>query len=103
MFTPTSRYAGLELGTTTVDGRTVAYVRRRPLPPVPPAGPAARQHLVAEGDRLDNLAAQYLDDPEQFWRLADLNAALRPEELTETMGRPLRIPMPGGIDGDIDD
>jgi hypothetical protein len=56
-----------------------------------------QEHSVAEGERLDNITAQYLGDPEQFWRLCDANDAMRPEELTETVGRRLRITLPEGI------
>ena len=44
-----------------------------------------------QGDRLDNVTAKYLGDPEQFWRLCDANGAMRPEELTETIGNRVRI------------
>jgi nucleoid-associated protein YgaU len=99
MFAPTSRYAGIEFGTTTTAGRAVRYVRRRLLGPVPAASVQGTEHVVLEGDRLDNLAARYLEDPEQFWRIADVNRAMRPEELAETPGRRLRIPLLGGGDG----
>jgi len=52
-----------------------------------------------EKDRLDNIAAHYLGDPEQFWRLADANNAMRPEELTEEVGRRLRVTHPEGMTG----
>ena len=39
---------------------------------------------MIDGDRLDNVSAQYLGDPEQFWRLCDANNAMEPEELTES-------------------
>jgi hypothetical protein len=55
--------------------------------------------VVFQGDRLDNIAALYLGDPEQFWRICDANAAMRPNELTETIGRRLRITLPEGIPG----
>ena len=41
----------------------------------------------------------YLGDPEQFWRLCDANGAMRPDELTETVGRRLRITLPEGVPG----
>ena len=44
-------------------------------------------------------SAQYLGDPEQFWRLCDANRALRPQELTDTIGKKLRITLPEGIPG----
>ena len=56
------------------------------------------EHVVVAGDRLDNLAAQVLGDPEQFWRLCDANGAMLPDELLE-IGRALRITMPEGIPG----
>ncbi|HEY0729688.1 MAG TPA: hypothetical protein VGD38_16520, partial [Pyrinomonadaceae bacterium] len=57
------------------------------------------EHVVTEDERLDNIAARYMDDPEAFWRIADANSAMRPEELTETVGRKLRITLPEGIPG----
>ena len=50
-----------------------------------------------QGDRLDNIAARYLGDPELFWRLCDANVALRPTELTETIGRRILITLPEGM------
>jgi nucleoid-associated protein YgaU len=47
-----------------------------------------------QGDRLDNLAARYLGDPEQFWKICDANNVLRPDELTEEIGRVVRIALP---------
>jgi hypothetical protein len=53
--------------------------------------------MVTEGERLDNVTFKYLCDPEQFWRIADANGAVRPEELTEAPGRRLRITLPEGV------
>ncbi|HEX2204988.1 MAG TPA: hypothetical protein VHG91_16885 [Longimicrobium sp.] len=98
MFDPTSRYAGLETAvheTTGDDGepRPVRYVRRRFVPP--PDGQATLvEHLVTQGERLDVITARYLADPTQFWRVCDANRALKPEELTEEIGRALRIALP---------
>jgi len=52
------------------------------------------EHLVVLGDRLDNIAARHLGDPEQFWRLCDANDAMQPPELT-VIGRRIKIPFPG--------
>jgi hypothetical protein len=98
-FPPTSRYA-LTPTTSLVraDGTVVTYLKRRFVPP--PENLALLQwHRVVQNEWLDNIAAQYLGDPEQFWRLCDANRALRPEELTETIGRKLRITLPEGIPG----
>jgi hypothetical protein len=96
MFPVTSRYYGIEVVTLeTPDGRTVAYLRRRFLPP---AGRSTvfTEHLVTEGDRLDNITARYLGDPEQFWRVCDANNAMRPDDLTapDEIGQRLQIPLP---------
>jgi hypothetical protein len=99
LFPPTSRYYGVETATTeTRDGRTVVFLRRRFLPQ-PERFELLQEHTVVEGERLDVIAARYLGDPEQFWRICDANAAMRPEELTEERGRRLRITLPEGIPG----
>jgi len=99
MFTTTSRYYSIP--TTEIerqDGAKIAYVRRRFVPP-PERFSLLLEHPVAEGDRLDNITAQYLGDSEQFWRVADANGAIAPEELTDTVGRRLRITLPEGVPG----
>jgi hypothetical protein len=99
LFPPTSRYHGIDTATLeTADGRTIIYVRRRFLPS-PERFALLQEHVVTEGERLDNITARYLGDPEQFWRIGDANGAMRPEELTETIGRRLRITLPEGIPG----
>ena len=74
------------------------FLKRRFLPQ-PESYSLLQEHVVSEGDRLDNLTARYLGDPEQFWRICDANRAMRPDELTETIGRRLRITLPEGIPG----
>ncbi len=99
LFPPTSRYHGIDTASLeTADGRSVIYLRRRFLP-APERFMLLQEHTVTEGDRLDNLAAQYLGDPEQFWRICDANGAMRPEELTESIGRRLRIALAESIAG----
>jgi hypothetical protein len=99
MFSVTSRYHGLATTTLeTAGGKTIVYVRRRFVPP-PERFELLQEHTVAEGERLDTITAQYLGDAEQFWRVCDANGAVRPEELTETVGRRLRITLPEGIPG----
>jgi hypothetical protein len=99
MFSITSRYYSIPTTQLeTADGKTIVYVRRRFVPP-PEGFALLQEHTVTEGDRLDNITAQYLGDPEQFWRICDANGAIRPEELTETVGRRLRITLPEGIPG----
>jgi hypothetical protein len=69
------------------------------LVPQPDRFQTIQQYGVQQGDRLDNLAAQFLGDPTLFWRLCDANRAMRPWTLTETVGATLRITMPDGITG----
>ncbi len=101
LFPITSRYCGI--GTReieTADGRTHMFLRRRFLPP---SGSLEllELHTVVEGERLDHIAGAHLGDPEQFWRICDANDAMRPEELTRTPGRKLRITLPAGVSGPV--
>ncbi len=101
-FPPGSRYHGIAVGQwTRADGRPTAFVRRRVVPAAE-RFVTLRLHTVSEGDRLDNLAATYLGDPQQYWRVCDANAAMRPEELLELVGRALRITLPEGVSGMTD-
>ncbi len=93
MFPVTSRYHSVETATwSTSDGREIVFLRRRFLPAADGVVVLA-EHLVAEGDRLDNITARYLGDPEQFWRVCDANDTMHPDELTAEIGRRLRIPL----------
>jgi len=96
-FPPNSRYNGLPTLTHVfADGREVPYLTRRFIPSSDRFNQLGT-HQVVEGDRLDNLSARYLGDPEQYWKLCDANGALRPDELVEAIGRSLRITLPEGI------
>lgn len=98
-FPPTSRYALVEVATyIRPDRREIAYLRRRILPQ-PERLKQLTEHVVTQGDRLDRVTATYLGDPQQFWRVADANRAMRPEALTDAVGRRLRITLPDGILG----
>ncbi len=92
----TSRYVNVETAEMTVtdrDGqeRVIVYTRRRRIPSYEDQ-PTLAKHRAEEGDRLDNIAARYLGDPTQFWRLCDANVVLKPEEL-EVIGRVVRVAM----------
>jgi hypothetical protein len=98
-FPITSRYFTTESAIfETADGRQIIYLRRRFLPQ-PDRFSLLQEHTVAQGERLDNITALYLGDPEQFWRVADANGAMRPDELTEEIGRKLKITLPEGVPG----
>ena len=98
LFAPTSRYYGIAMNTIVEDGRPVIYVLRR-FVPQPEQFQVLQTHTVIQGERLDNIAAQYLGDSTLFWRICDANRAMRPWTLTETVGRKLNITMPAGITG----
>lgn len=98
-FPATSRYYNFETATIeTPDERTIIFLKRRFLPP-PENFSLLQEYVVTQGDRLDNITARFLGDPEQFWRICDANRAMRPDQLTETIGRRLRITLPEGIPG----
>ena len=94
MFDPQSRYHHLETAThRTADGREVRYVRRRFLPRGEEL-PTLVEVTVSDGDRLDLIASRTLSNSEQYWRIADAENAMHPDELTDEAGRRLRVPIP---------
>jgi hypothetical protein len=96
-FPPNSRYHNVETKTyKTADGKEIVHLKRR-FVPAPERFSLLQEHLVVEGDRLDNITALYLSDPLQFWRLCDANNAMNPPDLTAEIGRRLRITLPEGI------
>jgi hypothetical protein len=102
-FPPTSRYHGLDTAVLEMpEGRRVVYLRRRFIPP-PENFAVLQEHTVREGDRVDNVAAHYLGDPELYWRLCDANLVLRPQDLTARPGSRIRITLPAGIPGTAHD
>jgi len=98
MFEPNSRYYDIETVRMTAGDdegqpRVVSYKRRRIIPPAEMTTTLV-EHTATQDDRLDNLAARYVGDPEQFWRICDANNVLRPEELTEEIGWIIKIGLP---------
>lgn len=99
LFPMNSRYQNVETAKLNrPDGSEVVYLKRR-FVPQPERFALLQEHVVVEGDRLDNITARYLGDPEQFWRVCDANRAMRPDELTQEIGRRLKITLPEGIPG----
>lgn len=75
-----SRYYGLKAYTVPDrKGREVSVL------PVAPARKETRLgiHRRRQGQRLDHLAAKYLDDAAGFWRIAELADVMYPEALSE--------------------
>ena len=101
-FPPNSRYHDIEI--TEIEkpnGDIVRYLRRRFIPS-PDRFQLLQEHTVVDGQRPDHIAAAYLGDPEQFWRICDANGAMKPDDLTKTGGSKLRITLPEGIPGSKD-
>jgi hypothetical protein len=99
LFIATSRYFGIDTETLTgPDSRTIIYLKRR-FVPSPDRFQLLQLYSVVQGDRLDNIAAKFLGDPGLFWRLADANGAMRPDDLVAKIGRTLRITLPQGVTG----
>lgn len=95
MFFRGSRYENIaETPLTTKDGRTIRYKRMRFVPQT--SAPARLFTTVEEGERPDLLAFRMIGDPEQFWRLCDLNLVRRPVDLTAEAGAPVAVPSPEG-------
>jgi hypothetical protein len=97
-FVQQSRYFGVALAVLQrrAGEPGVGYVRRRFIPS-PSAAPIAGRHIVAAHDRPDLLGATYLGDSLLYWHIADANAVVDPQELTETLGRRVIIPQPPGM------
>ncbi|WP_033340958.1 hypothetical protein [Catenuloplanes japonicus] len=92
----TGRYSDTEIAALRVPGHPeVRYLRRRFLPPADTQQTLA-VHTVAPGDRIDLIAAAYLGDPAQFWRICDAAPVTHPDELTsaDRVGGPVRVPLP---------
>ena len=89
MFFNGSRYAKPEvLEHVDASGQTHPYKAIRLIP----NARTDTGHRVAAGERLDHIAQRYLHDPERFWRIADANLALWPDDLTAEPGSILRVP-----------
>ena len=99
LFPQSSRYHALKvLKTKLPNGREVAYVERRFLPPHEYLE-VVDEHVVSEGERIDNVAAHYFGDPELFWRLCDGNFELDPSKVTTEVLRKLNITLPPDAQG----
>jgi hypothetical protein len=89
MFARNSRYAQQQIYPIAMaDGRVVTAVRL----PLPQSRPLAGYHPRVQDDRLDLLAARYLNDATFFWSLCDANNIVAPDALA---ARPL-IGIPKG-------
>jgi hypothetical protein len=97
-FAPDSRYRGIAQGLFVRDAGDpgVRYVLRRFIPQRRDITIVA-EHIVHGGERPDMLAALTLADAELYWRVADANAVIDPNELTDTIGARVNVPTPPGL------
>jgi hypothetical protein len=101
LFPPSSRYTNTPLATMGGNnGESIVYLKRRFVPKAENFT-LISEHVVVEGERLDNIAFQYMGDPERFWQICDANNILNPGELTETPGNKIKITLPEGIQGQL--
>src|SRR5215471_11950718 len=84
-----SRYIGVEVTTPqNAQGTSPRVLALRVIPPTP----GALDHLVTEGTRLDQLAAQLYSEPTKYWLILDANPdVLNPLDLLAP-GRRISIP-----------
>jgi hypothetical protein len=80
MFEKNSRYASLaQYQVTDRRGRLVTVVET----PEAPGQALLGLHVWKQGQRLDHLAYQYLNEATAFWRICEINDAMLPEALSE--------------------
>lgn len=82
IFDAKSRYLRFASTAIAVDarGRTVACLT----PAEPPARTELGKHRLRQGQRLDHLAAHYLEDPYGFWQIAEANDAMTADQALDT-------------------
>jgi len=85
-----SRYAH----TPVVDAGGARVLGRRAIP----AAPGLLEHVVMDGERLDQLAGRFYGDPTRSWRLLDANLGeLNPFDLLRP-GRRIAVPADRTVD-----
>lgn len=101
-FPPDSRYHGLPVKTVAMPGGApIPYLARR-LVPDPDEFVTLRMRRVAEGERLDQIAASEIGDPGAWWQICDANGAVWPDDL-EALDTHLRLTLPAGVPGAEDE
>jgi hypothetical protein len=70
-------------------GRAVMAIPMAEPGPQAPIG----QYIRKEGQRLDHLAGAFLNDPNGYWRIAEVNGAVLPDALADAP----RVKVPGPI------
>lgn len=89
MFFPGSRYEKSRIAQITADDGSVVSFAAAPRPRQDAAG---QVHRLIDGQRLDHIAAHYLNDATAFWRLCDAANAIAPDALAAHPS----VPIPTG-------
>jgi len=97
MFHSNSRYYNSEKKILKLqDEREISYIPMRILPSLKTDNNEAKSLFslidIKGNDRLDLISAKIFGDPEQFWRICDVNIILHPIELTSTLGQKILLP-----------
>lgn len=100
-FPPDSRYHGLPTKRFKATGGVEHPYLARRFVPDPEEFSTIRNHRITQGERLDQIAAQEIGNPEAFWMLCDANGVLWPEDLEE-LDQTVRITLPRGVQGSED-
>jgi len=88
MFLKNSRYYGLPtVAARDRNGRDVTAVKLRRLPETP-----GDDYAVRSSDRVDIIANARYSDATRYWHVADANSELEAEELTQQVGRVVKVP-----------
>ena len=97
-FAPNSRYRGIAQGlhVRAAGDPGLRYLLRRFIAQRRDLR-VAFEHIVHGGERPDLLSAQTLGDAELYWRVADVNAVIDPNQVTDTIGARVLIPQPPGL------
>ena len=98
LFPLSSRYKDTPTSQMEGPNGPIVFLRRRFLPK-PENFSLLQEHVVQEKDRLDNIANQYLGDPERYWQICDANNVMNPDDLTAVPDTKIKITLPAGIPG----
>jgi hypothetical protein len=98
-FGPESRYYGLPLlALSAAADNPISYVSRRFVPPAQDFA-VLQLYRVAQGDRVDVIAATLLGNPLSYWQLCDANTVIEPPDVVAVPGAFITVTLPAGIPG----
>jgi hypothetical protein len=92
MFDAKSRY--MEIEDTFYEktpGELIRYKKRRFIPKDKEEQLVLSEFDIVSGDRIDLVSFKYFGDPEQYWRLCDMNGIMHPLDLTREIGKTIII------------